>query len=52
MFYFILNIGRSDLRMFARNVLQTCLGVPVVALLKKQQTKENPTEKPDHFRPF
>ena len=35
MFYSILNIGRSDLRMFTCNVLQTCLGVPAGASFRK-----------------
>ena len=42
MFYFMLNIGRSDLRMFAWNVLQTChpLELPAVASFRKQMKKK------------
>ena len=49
-FYLILNIGKSDLQMFAWNVLQPCLGVPAVASFTKKN--KSPTEAPDNFWPF
>ena len=57
MFYLILNIRRSDLRMFAWNVLQACLGVPAVASFRKQKWKRYTwyilsMDTPDHSWPF
>ena len=52
MVYLILNIGRSDLRMVAWNVLQTCLGVPAVASFRKKMKKKNPRKRPIIFWRF
>ena len=53
MFSIILNIGRSDLRMFAWNVIKTCLGAPSVASFrKKRKPRYVPPEPTDHFLLF
>ena len=52
-FHLVFKIGRSDLRMYAWNFLQTRLGVPGSRLVQKQngEKKSFPTETPDQFRP-